>query len=849
MKRLIRSLFLAATLFGSQLSLQAQTTPTKAWDKTLGGSSLEELNSIQQTSDGGYIMGGLSQSGISGDKTHANKGYEDYWVVKLDASGNKLWDKTYGANFPDFLTALQQTSDGGYILGGYSFSGINGDKTQASRGAYDYWVLKIDANGNKLWDKTFGGPASDQLYTLQQTADGGYILGGTSSSGNYGDKTETSRGLSDFWIIKLDAIGNKQWDKTFGGSNYEELFSLKQTADGGYILGGSSKSTNNGDKSQGTNGLLDYWVVRVNASGNKLWDKTFGGGGNEEIHSLVQTSDGGYLVGGYSNSGMNWDKSQASKGLSDYWVLKLDTNGNKTWDKTIGGSDGDNLRYLQEATGGGYILGGYSLSPISGDKTESPLGYWVVKVDASGNKLWDKSIGPAGGGAADLRSMQQTLDRGYIIGGVCASGIGGDKTQPSQGLSDFWVVKLNPTCSDLSGALTASCNGSTITLNLTGIQSTSTGSPSWTLNYTVNGVSQTASGTTPTFILGQNITSNATYSLINITSGTCTTNLTNTITVQPIPAPTVVSGSNCGPGSVVLSAVGALSGSNYIWYDVSTGGTPLQTSPTGTFTTPNLSTTTTYYVAATNSSGCESPRIPVTATITNLTANAGTNETICFNAAPVQLTGFSPAGGTWSGAGVSATGFFSPTSSLVGNQTLTYTVTQNGCSATSTKQVTVPAAIAQPTISLIATDTLISSVTGSSYVWKHNNATLPNTTRKLKAIASGTYAVQVKDASNCTSAFSADYSFVISGTKEELAAGIALYPNPTSGIINLALEGQQPAQVTILNALGQEVLIKTVGTNNSKATHPLDLGGLAKGIYLVQVRTKKQVVVRKVVVE
>jgi hypothetical protein len=324
-------------------------------------------------------------------------------VVKLDAAGNKEWDRTFGGSESDNLSSLQQTSDGGYILGGYSNSPFSGDKTEASRGGFDYWVVKLDAAGNKEWDRTFGGSESDNLSSLQQTSDGGYILGGSSFSGINGEKTEANKGgcvevincPSDYWVVKLNAAGNKEWDKTFGGSDSDELYSLQQTSDGGYILGGSSASPISGDKTEaprgtgwhGSPGWYDYWVVKLDAAGNKEWDRTFGGELGQEppeaLSSLQQTNDGGYILGGTSDSPISGDKTEASRGLTDYWVVKLNAAGNKEWDRTFGGSESDNLSSLQQTSDGGYILGGTSASPISGEKTEASKGgsdYWVVKL-------------------------------------------------------------------------------------------------------------------------------------------------------------------------------------------------------------------------------------------------------------------------------------------------------------------------------------------------------------------------------------------------------------------------------------------------------------------------------------
>jgi len=232
------------------------------WQNTIGGSINDQLYSIQQTIDGGYILGGWSNSNISGDKTENSQG-TDYWVVKLDASGNIQWQNTIGGSFLDYLNCMQQTSDGGFILAGSSQSGISGDKTEDSQGGSDYWVVKLDAFGNIQWQNSIGGNSDDYLTSIQQTIDGGYILGGYSNSGISGDKTENYQGLYDYWVVKLDATGNIQWQNTIGGNSWDELISIQQTNDGGYILGGHSSSGISGDKTENSQGDYDYWVVKL----------------------------------------------------------------------------------------------------------------------------------------------------------------------------------------------------------------------------------------------------------------------------------------------------------------------------------------------------------------------------------------------------------------------------------------------------------------------------------------------------------------------------------------------------------------------------------------------------------
>jgi hypothetical protein len=239
-----------------------QNPLVKQWDKRFGGTNDDKLLSFQQTTDGGYILGGYSFSGISGDKTQNLWGNVDYWIVKTDSLGNKEWDKDFGGTDDDVLFSIQQTVEGGYILGGVSKSNISGDKTQNSYGNYDYWIVKTDSLGNKQWDKDFGGTDDDELNSIRQTTDGGYILVGYSLSDSSGDKTQDLWGGWDYWIVKTDSLGNKQWEKDFGGTDFDFLISIQQTADGGYILAGYSFSGISGNKTQNSWGLCGCAFIR-----------------------------------------------------------------------------------------------------------------------------------------------------------------------------------------------------------------------------------------------------------------------------------------------------------------------------------------------------------------------------------------------------------------------------------------------------------------------------------------------------------------------------------------------------------------------------------------------------------
>lgn len=433
-------------LFFYSLGFQVEgqsVPPAKQWDKTLGGPVDDFLHAMVATPDGGYMLGGTSFQGGEGGSSGSTEGWYDYLAIKIDKDGNKEWQKTFGGSNYDFLYAIVNASDGGYLLGGYSYSGISGDKTEPSRGSYDYWIVKIDKDGNKEWDKTFGGSDQDVLFGMIATPDGGYLLGGNSSSGIGGDKTAISNGSSDYWIVKIDESGNKQWDKSFGGSDYENLKSLVNTTDGGYLLGGNTQSGISGDKSEPNKGFYDYWIVKVDVDGNKVWDKTFGGSNLDDFASVIITADNGYLLGGSSYSGIGGDKSERSRGLNDYWIVKIDGDGNKQWDKTYGGGSGDYLSSLSPTSDGGYLMEGSSNSAIGGDKSAPSKGdgdYWLVKTDDSGNKQWDAVYG--GNRSDNLTGTITTQDNGYLLGGQSNSGVGQDKSEPSLGSYDFWVVKL-----------------------------------------------------------------------------------------------------------------------------------------------------------------------------------------------------------------------------------------------------------------------------------------------------------------------------------------------------------------------------------------------------------------------
>jgi hypothetical protein len=344
------------------------------WQNTIGGSTTDDLRRVKQTTDGGYILGGYSGSDASGDKTENCNGIMDYWIVKTNYLGVVVWQNTIGAAETENLSTLIQTNDGGYLLGGSSDSYSSGDKSGNCIGGDDWWIVKTNSMGVIQWEYTIGGSLNEGVSSIEQTLDGGYIFGGSSRSNISGDKSENSIGGYDFWMVKTDSLGNFLWQNTIGGVSDDRLISLQQTSDGGYILGGSSTSDISGDKSENCLGFDDYWIIKTDTVGNIIWQKTIGGSDYDILRSIEETADGGFILGGLSRSNISGSKTEDCLGLSDYWIVKTDSVGNIVWQNTIGGDDEDYLMSITKSLEGGYILGGWSKSNISSDKSENSVG-------------------------------------------------------------------------------------------------------------------------------------------------------------------------------------------------------------------------------------------------------------------------------------------------------------------------------------------------------------------------------------------------------------------------------------------------------------------------------------------
>lgn len=556
--------FIISLSFSGKISSQ-----TIQWQNTIGGNEHDWSDFIELSNDGNYILGGYSYSNISGDKSENSRGHNDYWLLKIDdVSGDLLWQKTIGGISNDYLISTKETSDGGYILGGYSSSGISGEKTQNSRGNDDYWLVKLDADRNIIWDKTYGGTGVDRLTSLIETADGGYLIGGSSDSNISGEKTENSRGNLDMWIIKTDQTGTIMWQKTFGGSNFDWVQSMVKTPDGGYLLAGSSNSNISGDKSQNSSGAADYWVLKIDSLGTIIWQKTIGGDNADYAKSIIAASDGNYIIGGDSFSNISGEKNEnTSNNSNDVWILKLNNIGDILWQKDIGANDTESFADIRMTSDNGFILGIMSYSGISGYKTEVARGerdYWIVKLDRTGEFEWDKTIG--GASFDQTQSIVQAKDGGYVTLGWSESNVSGDKTENKSGFQDFWVVKLQ-LCSQNASASSNSpiCSGDTLQLSAVGGN-----------NYYWTGPNGYTSLQQNPSILSANSTQSGQYSCTITGSGDCHAIKSVNVVFTTEPLPVADSPQEfCAQQNATLSDL-TVTGQNIKWYDSLTEGALLQ---------------------------------------------------------------------------------------------------------------------------------------------------------------------------------------------------------------------------------------------------------------------------------
>jgi uncharacterized delta-60 repeat protein len=354
------------------------------WARVYDGSGEDVAQSIQQTTDSGFVVAGWTESFGAGGR--------DSWVSKLDSDGNVgpsypgTWQKTYDGSGEDVAQSIQQTTDSGFVVVGWTES--------FGAGGRDSWVSKLDSDGTVVWQKTYGGSGEDVAQSIHQTFDNGYVVSGYSDS---------FQGKGHTWVLKLHADGSVAWENTYSGPAgdegtrfVQEIFDQLGSPDGYIVADGRGDAP----------GWDDIAVLRLNSDGTKVWQKAYRGSDVDTACAIRQTSDSGYIVAG--------DTKSFGAGNEDFWVLKLNNDGSVAWGKAYGGSDVDTAYAIQQTSDGGFVVAGKTRSFGEGNED-----FWVLKLTSSGAIVWQKTYG--GTGVDIASSVYEISDGGYVVAGKSTS--------------------------------------------------------------------------------------------------------------------------------------------------------------------------------------------------------------------------------------------------------------------------------------------------------------------------------------------------------------------------------------------------------------------------------------------
>ena len=402
---------------------------------TMGGSKNDVYKSIANTTDGGYVILGYTQSKDGDISTKLTEDF-DFWVLKFSADNTLLWSKTFGGSKDDRGEDIITTKDGGFALLGYSQSTDNDVTSNA--GSKDFWVLKLTSSGTLSWQKNFGFLGSDYGTTLLETNDNGYLITGvldvTASNGQGNSRSTQKHAGGNIWAIKLNNSGDLEWSKYYGGSSTDIPLGVVKTIDNGFIIAGSSDSA---DRDITNNkGGYDFWILKIEANGTVVWGKNFGGSEIDEASAITQTNDGNFIVVGDTRSS-NKDVSN-NNGAADLWMLKISQEGILIWEKTFGGTSFDVGRSISRTQDNGFIISGSSRSLDANFNNQGQNDALIIKVDSEGNIVWQETVG---GREIDFLYDAVELNNKTVIAVGESNSEDGDIPE-NKGFSDGLIIQI-----------------------------------------------------------------------------------------------------------------------------------------------------------------------------------------------------------------------------------------------------------------------------------------------------------------------------------------------------------------------------------------------------------------------
>jgi hypothetical protein len=420
------------------------------WSKTYGGSGDEKVSSIVKTPNGGCMVLSYTDSN-DGDisKTHA---LIDIWLTSYDSSGNLQWSKTIGGSLNDYGTTIIPTSDGNYVIAGYTGSS-DGDIPR-NIGLHDFFISKIDQLGNKIWSKNYGFISHDHAHKIIQTSDGGYFVAGFADfagisgtgGGNHGEghslknsnSSTNKHGVGEFFGVKIDANGDFKWYRYFGGTKNDRVNDVVEADDGGLLMVGYTESED--FDISNSKGGYDYWVIKLEKDGHLHWKENYGGSGIDQAFSIAKTNNNSYLIAGRSNS----IDGQISKSIGNFdaWVIHINDHGHLLWEKSFGTTEFDSPSMIKKVSNGNFVLSGNTRGNVEGSINRGENDYWLFEIDNMPNsKLhWQKTFG---GENIDIANdFIETETNQFMIVGESQSSIFDVKMNKNKGLNDLLLIKL-----------------------------------------------------------------------------------------------------------------------------------------------------------------------------------------------------------------------------------------------------------------------------------------------------------------------------------------------------------------------------------------------------------------------